>query len=123
MDNYHFWQGFFSAYQSLSVAMQLAWLVGWLIGGLVVPAAFLLGLIALTMRYRIACKRVQAGTARKVVFTSVENINNLSEQANNLLINCRHMRLLEQQGAWHRQNKMDPRNDLPEAGQQLKPRH
>jgi len=51
MEDYNFWQDFFDTYQSLSDWMKFAWLV--------VPATFLLALIALNMRYRIATKRVE----------------------------------------------------------------
>lgn len=54
MENYNFWQDFFDTYQSLSDLMKFAWLV--------VPPAFLLGLLALVMRYRLAAKR---GTMRE----------------------------------------------------------
>ena len=47
--DYNFWQDFFDTYQSLSDWMKLAWLV--------VPPMFLLGVISLIMRYRIASKQ------------------------------------------------------------------
>lgn len=49
MGDYNFWQDFFDTYQSLSDWMKFAWLV--------VPPAFLLGLVALFMWYRLAAKR------------------------------------------------------------------
>jgi len=51
MEDYNFWRDFFDTYQSLSDWMKFAWLI--------VPATFLLALIALNMRYRIATKRVE----------------------------------------------------------------
>jgi hypothetical protein len=47
--DYNFWKDFFDTYQSLSDVLKALWLV--------VPPAFLLGLIALVMRYRLAAKR------------------------------------------------------------------
>ncbi|NVK34103.1 MAG: hypothetical protein HWE23_06470 [Rhodobacteraceae bacterium] len=47
--DYNFWQDFFDRYQSLSDWMKMLWLV--------VPPAFVLGLIALVMRMRINSKR------------------------------------------------------------------
>ena len=43
MEDYNFWQDFFDTYQSLPDWMKALWLI--------VPPAFLLGLIALIMRY------------------------------------------------------------------------
>ena len=50
MDAYNFWRDLFDTYQSLSDWMKLAWLV--------VPPAFLLGLVALILRYRRDGRRV-----------------------------------------------------------------
>jgi len=51
MEDYNFWQDFFDTYQSLSDWMKFAWLI--------VPSTFLLALIALNMRYRIATRRLE----------------------------------------------------------------
>ncbi|MGD1886609.1 MAG: hypothetical protein ACFB01_05710 [Cohaesibacteraceae bacterium] len=65
MDEYNFWQDFFDTYQSLSDWLKFAWLV--------VPPAFLLGLVALFMWYRLATKRAAetgTGTLAYTVFSS-----------------------------------------------------
>lgn len=46
MDTYNFWQDFFDTYQSLSDWLKVLWLI--------VPPAFVLGLVALTLRFRLA---------------------------------------------------------------------
>ena len=61
MEHYNFWQDFFDTYQSLSEWMKTLWLV--------VPSAFLLGLIALILRYRIVCKRAENGITGDLVCT------------------------------------------------------
>ncbi|WP_162652198.1 hypothetical protein [Lentilitoribacter sp. Alg239-R112] len=48
MEDYNFWQDFFDTYQSLSDWMKFAWLI--------VPPIFLLTLIVLLMKYRLAKK-------------------------------------------------------------------
>ena len=48
MENYNFWADFFDTYQSLSDGVKILWLV--------VPPAFVLGLVALGLRYRLALK-------------------------------------------------------------------
>jgi len=45
MQDYNFWQDFFDTYQSLSDWLKVLWLV--------VPPAFVLGLVALTLWFRI----------------------------------------------------------------------
>ena len=65
MESYNFWQDFFDTYQSLSDWMKFAWLV--------VPPAFLLGMVALFMWYRLATKRAtepETGTLAYTVFSS-----------------------------------------------------
>lgn len=49
MEEYNFWQDFFDTYQSLSDWMKFAWLI--------VPPTFLLALVVLAMRYRLASIR------------------------------------------------------------------
>lgn len=61
MDSYNFWQDLFDTYQSLSNWMKFAWLV--------VPPAFLLGLVALCMWYRIAAKRAGKGIHGDLAYT------------------------------------------------------
>ena len=65
MESYNFWQDFFDTYQSLSNWMKFAWLV--------VPPAFLLGVVALFMWYRLATKRAaepETGTLAYTVYSS-----------------------------------------------------
>ncbi len=61
MDHYNFWQDFFDTYQSLSDWMKFAWLV--------VPPAFLLGFVALIMRYRLAGKHAAEPETGKLAYT------------------------------------------------------
>ncbi len=61
MEDYHFWQDFFDTYQSLSDGTKALWLI--------VPAAFVLGLIALVMRYRVAVRQVEHGLRGDLVYT------------------------------------------------------
>jgi len=61
MEDYHFWQDFFDTYQSLSNSTKALWLI--------VPAAFLLGLIALVMRYRVAVRETEHGMRGDLVYT------------------------------------------------------
>ena len=65
MESYNFWRDFFDTYQSLSDWMKFAWLV--------VPPAFVLGLVALFLWYRLATKRAaepETGTLAYTVFSS-----------------------------------------------------
>ncbi len=65
MESYNFWQDFFDTYQSLSDWMKFAWLV--------VPPAFVLGLVALFLWYRLATKRAaepEIGTLAYTVFSN-----------------------------------------------------
>ena len=48
MEDYNFWQDLFDTYQSLPDWMKFAWLS--------IPPSFLLGLIAMIMRYRLATR-------------------------------------------------------------------
>jgi len=61
MENYNFWQDFFDTYQSLSDGMKFAWLI--------VPPAFLLGLIALIMRFRLDSKRADHGIDGELIYS------------------------------------------------------
>ncbi|WP_156892533.1 hypothetical protein [Salaquimonas pukyongi] len=49
MEDYNFWQDFFDTYQSLSDWMKFAWLI--------VPPAFLPGLVALVLHFRMGGAR------------------------------------------------------------------
>lgn len=65
MESYNFWQDFFDTYQSLSDWMKFAWLV--------VPPAFVLGLVALFLWYGLATKRAaepETGTLAYTVFSN-----------------------------------------------------
>ena len=61
MDGYNFWQDFFDTYQSLSDGTKALWLI--------VPAAFVLGLIALILRHRIAVRETEHGLRGDLVYT------------------------------------------------------
>ncbi|MBA8901488.1 hypothetical protein [Phyllobacterium sp. P30BS-XVII] len=59
MTDYNFWQDFFDTYQSLSDLLKVLWLI--------VPPAFMLGIVALTLRFRIDSKR--AGLDGELVYS------------------------------------------------------
>ncbi len=61
MEDYHFWQDFFDTYQSLSDGTKALWLI--------VPAGFLLGLVALVMRHRVAVRQAEHGLRGDLVYT------------------------------------------------------
>ena len=61
MDDYHFWKDFFDTYQSLSNWTKALWLI--------VPPAFVLGLIALILRHRVAVKEAEHGLRGDLVYT------------------------------------------------------
>jgi len=61
MDGYNFWQDFFDTYQSLSNGTKALWLI--------VPPAFVLGLIALVMRHRVAVRQAENGIRGDLVYT------------------------------------------------------
>jgi len=61
MDGYNFWQDFFDTYQSLSDGTKALWLI--------VPAGFLLGLIALVMRHRVAVRQAEHGLRVDLIYT------------------------------------------------------
>lgn len=69
MEHYNFWQDFFDTYQSLSDWMKFAWLV--------VPPVFLLGLLALVMRYRLASKCVAAPDKWNLAYTVFSDENGI----------------------------------------------
>jgi hypothetical protein len=61
MDGYNFWQDFFDTYQSLSDPTKALWLI--------VPPAFVLGLIALITRHRVAVRQAENGMRGDLVYT------------------------------------------------------
>lgn len=61
MENYNFWQDFFDTYQSLSGWMKALWLI--------VPPAFVLGLIALILHDRRLAKLPPALAGGDLVYT------------------------------------------------------
>jgi hypothetical protein len=61
MEDYNFWQDFFDTYQSLSDPTKALWLI--------VPPDFVLGLIALVMRHRVAIKEAEHGLRGDLVYT------------------------------------------------------
>ena len=61
MDGYNFWQDFFDTYQSLSDPTKALWLI--------VPPGFLLGLIALVLRHRVAVRQAETGMRGDLVYT------------------------------------------------------
>ena len=65
MDTYNFWQDVFDTYQSLPVGLQLAWLV--------LPPAFVLALVALTLRYRLLSRRLGPVGRGDLVYTVYRN--------------------------------------------------
>ncbi len=67
MDDYNFWQDFFDTYQSLSNWTKALWLI--------VPPAFVLGLIALITRYHVALKEAKNGIRGDLVYTIHRDAN------------------------------------------------
>jgi len=61
MDGYNFWQDFFDTYQSLSNWTKALWLI--------VPPAFLLGLIALITRHRVAVRQAENSLRGDLIYT------------------------------------------------------
>ncbi|MBZ3692702.1 hypothetical protein [Phyllobacterium calauticae] len=61
MDNYNFWQDLFDTYQSLSDWLKVLWLI--------VPPAFVLGLVALTLRFRIESRKVERSFDGELVYS------------------------------------------------------
>lgn len=61
MEPYNFWQDFFDTYQSLSDWMKMLWLI--------VPPAFVLGMVALVMRMRIDFKQADHGFTGKLIYS------------------------------------------------------
>lgn len=61
MDGYNFWQDVFDTYQSLSDPTKALWLI--------VPAAFVLGLIALILRHRVAVRHAENSLRGDLVYT------------------------------------------------------
>ncbi len=67
MDGYNFWQDFFDTYQSLSDPTKALWLI--------VPPTFVLGLIALIMRHRVAVKEAEHGLRGDLIYTIHRDAN------------------------------------------------
>ncbi len=67
MAGYNFWQDFFDTYQSLSDPTKALWLI--------VPAGFLLGLIALVLRYRVASREAEHGLRGDLIYTIHRDAN------------------------------------------------
>ncbi len=61
IEDYHFWEDFFDTYQSLSNWTKALWLI--------VPPAFVLGLIALILRHRVAVRQAETGMRGALVYT------------------------------------------------------
>ncbi len=61
MENYNFWQDFFDTYQSLSDVVKALWLI--------VPPAFVLGLIALFLHDRRLSKLPPAMAGGNLIYT------------------------------------------------------
>ena len=61
MEDYNFWQDFFDTYQSLSDGTKALWLI--------VPPAFVLGLIALITRHRVAVRQGETAMRGDLVYT------------------------------------------------------
>jgi hypothetical protein len=61
MEDYNFWHDVFDTYQSLSDPTKALWLI--------VPPAFILGLIALIMRHRVAVRQAENGIRGALVYT------------------------------------------------------
>jgi hypothetical protein len=57
----HFWQDFFDTYQSLSDPTKALWLI--------VPPAFLLGLMALITPHRVAVRQAESGMRGDLIYT------------------------------------------------------
>jgi hypothetical protein len=70
MTDYNFWQDFFDTYQSLSDWLKILWLI--------VPPAFVLGLVALTMRFRIESKRADKGLDGELIYSLHRDAQNRS---------------------------------------------
>lgn len=68
MDNYNFWQDLFDTYQSLSDWLKILWLI--------VPPAFMLGLVALTLRFRIESKKVERHLDGELVYSIHRDADN-----------------------------------------------
>jgi hypothetical protein len=67
MDGYNFWQDFFDTYQSLSDPTKALWLI--------VPPVFLLGLMALILRYRVAVRQAETGMRGDLIYTIHRDAN------------------------------------------------
>lgn len=61
MDPYNFWQDFFDTYQSLPDWLKALWLI--------VPPAFVLGLLALLTRLKLGGKQADVGIDGELVYS------------------------------------------------------
>lgn len=68
MNDYNFWQDLFDTYQSLSDWLKILWLI--------VPPAFVLGLAALTMRFRIESRKVERSFDGELVYSLHRDADN-----------------------------------------------
>jgi len=84
MEDYNFWKDLLDTYQSLSDAMKALWLI--------VPAAFVLGLVALILRTRVALREIEAAERGDLVCT-------ICRDANDQLRVTRHGAALEREAA------------------------
>jgi hypothetical protein len=84
MDGYNFWKDLLDTYQSLSDGMKALWLI--------VPAAFVLGLVALILRTRVAMRKVEHAIRGDLVCT-------ICRDANDQLRVTRHGSALEREAA------------------------
>ncbi|MBA8877238.1 hypothetical protein [Phyllobacterium myrsinacearum] len=68
MESYNFWQDFFDTYQSLSDWLKILWLI--------IPPAFVLGLVALTLRFRIERRQAARGAEGELVYSIHRDTDN-----------------------------------------------
>jgi len=73
VDDYNLWQDAFDTYQSLSDWVKIAWLV--------VPPAFVLGLLALVLHYRLAAKRTVRSPGETEADSSPRRARNMNVDA------------------------------------------
>ena len=85
MEDYHFWQDFFDTYQSLSDPTKALWLI--------VPPGFLLGLMALITRHRVAVRQAESSLRGDLIYT-------IHQDGNDKLHVYRHGAALEREPAF-----------------------
>ncbi|MFJ7352920.1 hypothetical protein ACIQWS_02025 [Phyllobacterium sp. NPDC097923] len=61
MDNYNFWSDLLDTFQSSPDWIKAVWLL--------IPPGFLLGLVALTMRFRIAARQLNQGPKGELIYS------------------------------------------------------